>query len=102
MAAELIRRAKERGPAAAAAAVAIDAKPRQLNSGGVPASSELLAQRSSLRSVAPAPPRQVSDGPAPDSVAYALQQGLQAIKLANGDEDDTVGMNGDLTRQWTP
>ena len=95
------------GPAAAAAAAAIDAAPRRSNNlggvgGGIPATSELMAQRSSLRAVAPAPPRQAYDGPAPDSVAYALQQGLQAIKLANGDEDDTVGGNGDMTRQWTP
>jgi hypothetical protein len=83
LAAELVQRARERAPAAAAAAVAFDAQPRRAraNGGGMPANSELLAQRSSLRSVPPPAPREPHAGPEPDSVAYCLQVHPQTPNL---------------------
>jgi hypothetical protein len=51
-----------------------ECKPLVSGNGAGLSGGELLAQRSSLRSVVPALPRQEFDGPVKDSVAYALQQ----------------------------
>ena len=102
---ELAQRGRKRAPAAAAAVGAVDAAPPRRtagdNGGGTPASSESLAQRGSLRPVQLDSVPQTAGGPEPDSVAHALQQGLEAVTLANGDDADTVGQS-DGTQQWTP